>query len=203
MPTPTGTQIHDDGPLTDYSHALMQDDTKFSARKVFGTTPTAKQSDKFYVYDLGSFHTTRARNRAPSSVAPTIGYRLSKSTFFCDVKHVRAGTDDQDRANADPIINLEMDNTELVMNDLLIRQETDWLATFFATGGWDTDTAIAAGDRWENAGSTPIETIRSNMDTIEVNSGGLRGNTAVVGANVHRRLIDHPDIVIMGWDEID
>ena len=65
MSLPTGSDVHVDVPLTNISLAYMQSEENFISTKVFPFIPTAKQSNKYYIYDRADFNRDQAAVRGP------------------------------------------------------------------------------------------------------------------------------------------
>ncbi len=196
MPLPTMRDLHQNTPLTQFAEAIVQEESNFVARQVFPVVPTSKRADSYYVFDQGDMARTDAKMREPSAEAPDLMYGVSTATFNIDVWHGRVPIDDMVEANADDIFNLDQLAVRRVVMDLLIREEVDWVAKYFTTSVWTgvSDETLSGTDQWENAASDPIETIRGKIFGVEA-ATGLRPNTLVIGANVEKRLMDHPDIV--------
>jgi hypothetical protein len=77
-----------------------------------------------------------------------------------------------------------------------------FFSTFFQTGVWSmTKTGVAAGPianqflQWNDANSTPIESLREWKLEFQLQSGGFRPNIMVMPRRVFDVLLDHPDII--------
>lgn len=200
----TNSDVHVNTPLSNVLISFFQNPANFIARKAFPVVPVQKQSDRYYVIDRGNFNRDEAKKRAPGTEAAMIDYTLDNTpTYSCDVYAVKELIPDQIRANADAVLNLEMNTTQNLAHKLLIKEEKDWVSTFFTGGIWSYDydgnaTGPTGGtdevQQWDNANSTPIEDIQAGFDAI-LESTGFAPNTLVIGQQVYSALKNHPDIV--------
>jgi hypothetical protein len=197
MPQPTASDVHVNAALTNISIAYMQGADHFVADKVFPIVPVSKQSDRYFVYDKGDFFRSEATLRAPGTESAGAGFDIDNTpSYYAGVYAVHKDIDDQIRANADAAINPDRDATQFCTQQLLIKREMVWANANFTTGKWSSD--IAAGGllngAWSGAGSTPIEDVDKQADTILKNTG-YKPNVMVVGTDVHRVLKNHPDVL--------
>lgn len=201
---PTPSDVHVNTPLTQVSVAFMQSADRFVADKVFPVVNVAKQSDRYYVYDRGSFNRDEMKERAPASESVGSGYSLDNTpTYYCREWSLHKDIPDQLRANADAVIAVDRDATEFLTTKALIRREKNWVTNYFAGGVWTNDfDGVASGNawgsgtvlQWNDANSTPIEDIRKASTTV-LQSTGFMPNTLVLGKAVYDALVDHPDMI--------
>jgi hypothetical protein len=166
-----------------------------------------KQSDLYWVFDRDAWYRTDARERAPGTESVGVGWKVSTTPYFAPVFAVHNDIDDQTRSNADPAIMLDQTATELVTTQLLRKRDITWSTAYFNTGIWTggpsatdmTGVVGAPGNanqfrQWDQAGSTPIIDIRTQIMNI-ARVTGYRPNTLVLGAKVWTALADHPDLL--------
>lgn len=202
MPQPTSRDVHVNAPLTNISIAFLQNQDTFVASKVFPSIPVNKQSDRYYTYDRGDFNRDEMQLRAPGTESAGSGYSIDNTpTYFADVYAFHKDVPDQIRANADSVLQLDREATEYNAHKALIKKEKIFAANYLVNGVWTSNeegVAAAPGAnqflQWNDAASTPIEDIRSEM-TTQQQSTGFRPNTLVLTRQVFDALIDHPDIV--------
>lgn len=197
MPQPTASDVHVNAPLTNISVAYMQGESHFVADKVFPVVPVSKQSDRYFVYDKSDFYRSEAQLRAPGTESAGSGFDIDNTpSYFADVYAIHKDIDDQIRANADAAIDPDRDATMFVTQQLMMKREIVWANSFFTTGTWSSDIAPAGllNGAWSSAGSTPIEDVDRQSDTILKNTG-YKPNCLVVGTDVHRVLKNHPDVL--------
>jgi hypothetical protein len=202
MPNPTASDVHVNAALTNISVAYMQEDSAYVADRVFPVVPVPKQSDRYFVYNKGDFFRSEAQLRAPGTPSAGSGFSIDNTpSYFADVYAIHKDIDDQIRANSDAAINPDRDATLWVTQQLMLRRELTWAASFFQAGIWTgstTGTNVAIADllngAWSAAGSTPIEDIDRQADAMQ-RLTGYRPNKLVVGTSVHRVLKNHPDVL--------
>lgn len=198
---PTQSDLHVNQPLTNVSVAYIQKADAFIATKVFPNLQVNKQSDMYWKYSKSDWRRTDVQRRAPSTETPGVGWKVDTDTYFAHVYGVHKDIDDQLRANADSNFRLDADATAFVTNQLLLKRDIDWAATFFKTGVWGTDyTGVASGPtgnqflQWQLSTSDPI----AQLATLQVNfvqQTGFKANKLVIGANVLKALKNHPAII--------
>ena len=198
---PTPSQLHVNRPLTNLSIAFMQSLDGFVADRVFPVIPVDKQSDLYYEYARGDWNRNQMRKRAPSTESAGSIYSVSNSPYICDVYGLHKDIDDQVRANADSIFQVDAEATLFLSQQALLSREINWATDFFRAGVWTTDitgvaTAPGAGQalQWNDPQSTPIENIRLAKRSVQQMTGCLP-TKLTIGAEVWDVLVDHPDIV--------
>ena len=197
MPLPGLSDVHVNIPLTNLSEAIIQAEDRFIEDEVFPVVPVSNKSDLYYIYRYGDFYRSDAQTRALATETPGVGYALQTDTYVCTPWGVHFDVDDQIRANADSVLDMDMAATRRCILDLLIRRETDWASNFFSTGLWtgsSTATDITPAATWDLVNSTPIEDVRAQTYAV-LQATGLDPNVFVAGALTHKRLLDHPDVI--------
>lgn len=194
MPLPS--QNHIDAALTDFSIAYMQDASGFVARRAFPVVGSAHQTDNYYVYSKADMNRTDAQKYDGSG--PTAGktFGLATSPYSINVWSVHYDVSEHERANADPVIDPEADAVAAVVQDLMIREDQEFAATALTTSVWGTDVVGGTNfTQFDDAASSPIETLRTG-DTTILNNTGRRANKLVMGHEAWAEgLADHPDIL--------
>lgn len=201
MPNPTQADLHVNVPLTNISIAYIQDKSRFISTRVFPKVPVQKQSDLYWKYSKSDWRRTDAGRRAPSTESPGIGWNVTTDSYFAHVYAVHKDIDDQLRANADSNFSLDRDATQFVTNQLLLKRDLDWNATYFKSGVWGTDlTGVASSPganqfiQWNNASSDPILQF-AGLQTEFIRETGFKANTLVLGAHAITGLKNHPAIL--------
>jgi len=201
MPTPSQSDLHINAPLTSVSVAYLQDSDVFIADKVFPKVPVQKQSDLYWKYSKSDWRRTDVQRRAPSTESPGVGWNVTTDQYFAHVYAVHKDIDDQLRANADSNFNLDSDSTKFITNQLLLKRDLDFAATYLQTGVWATEyTGVSASPtgsqflQWNNASSDPIMAINSWIVSFRQLTG-FAPNILVLGALTFQTLRQHPLIV--------
>jgi len=198
MPNPTRSDVHVNAPLTNVSIAYLQENTKFISTQLFPLINVPKQSDLYFQYDQGDFMRAEAKDRAPGTESAGAGYDLTTAAYSCAVKALHKDVADQIRMNADAPLNMDSDATKFLTQQMMIRRDKDWAASFFTGGTWTGSTTGAdinkAASKWNSATATPIEDIDAEADSIEAKTG-FRGNTLVLGVDAYNALKNSADVV--------
>lgn len=202
MTLPTPGDVHVNAPLTNISIAFMQRADTFVADKIFPNISVAKQSDRYYTYDRGYFNRDEMEVRAPATQSKGGEYKVDNTpTYYAPIYAFHHDIPDERRSNADSVIQVDREATELCSMKAMIKREKLWVTKYFAGSIWTTTvTGVAAAPgagqflQWNDANSTPIEDIRAAKTLIQ-ESTGFRPNTLVMSQKVFDKLIDHPDIV--------
>lgn len=202
MPQPTAGDVHVNKPLTNISIAYIQSADDFIADKVFPNIPVQKQSDKYFSYPKEYWFRSEADFRGPSTESAGSGYTVdSSATYFCDVLAVHKDVDDQIRANTDSPLDADRDATLFITQQMLLKRDLDWAATFFTTSVWGTDITGVSGSpstnevkQWDASGSDPIANIWTYSIAIK-KATGFYPNTLVLGPEVFAVLANHSVIL--------
>ena len=201
MANPTQSAIHVNAPLTNISVAYLQSETSFVAGRVFPSVPVSKQSDLYYTYERGEFMRNGMKKRAAGTESAGSGYKVDRAPYYCDVWALHKDVADQQRANADTVIQLDREAAEWLSQQALIAREVEFATNYLASGAWTFEyTGVSgtpsAGEArfWNEDLSDPIKDIRLAM-TEQQKATGRRPNTIVMGREVFDVLIDHPELV--------
>ena len=197
MPLLTPSAVHVDQPLTNLTLAYAQSQENFIADKVFPTVGVSKQSDKYYIYDRANMNRTGdVEKLAPRTEVNRIGMTLSTSSYFADVYGLGMDFDEQTLANEDAMLDIRSAGAETLAMRLMIHREEQFASNFFVASQWGTDNTLSGNDQWSDyTNSDPIEAVPLARRTVQLNSGGFKPNTMVVGKEVRDKLINHPDVL--------
>lgn len=188
---PTVQDVHINRPLTDMSVAYLQQPSDFVADKVFPFVPVANKSDSYYVYERADFYRSQAQKRADSTESAGSGYALGTQTYNCENFAIHKNVSDNVRANSDAALRPDMEATTFVTQQLQLVREVEWMAAYFQTGVWPSETTPAI--LWDAAGSTPIQDIRAAIVGVKEATGYLP-NTITMDPRTWQVLSDHPDM---------
>lgn len=191
MSQPTRGDVHVNRPLTSISIAFIQSTDDFIASKVFPIVPVKKQSDRFFVYDKKQWYRSNSKKRAPGTESAGGGFDIDNTpTYFADVFAIHKDIDDQTRANQDEPIDLDRDASRWVTQQNLLKQEQEFVSSFFQTSIWVGSTTggdIVPATKWDAAGSDPVDDVLIEKDSVKEKTGFMP-NTLVVTPAVHRAL---------------
>jgi hypothetical protein len=133
---------------------------------------------------------------APRTEVNRIGMTLSTSSYFADVYGLGMDFDEQTLANEDAALDIRSAGAETLAMRLMIHREEQFASNFFVAGQWGTDNTLSGNDQWSDyTNSDPIDAVTLARRTVQLNSGGFKPNTMVVGKEVRDKLINHPDIL--------
>jgi hypothetical protein len=200
---PTLQQVHNiNEPLTDFSLMMLQKDG-FVADQVFPVKLVQHKASSYFTYPRGSFNTPSMKQRAPGTTVEVGDYDISMATYETQVWALGRHLDEQIEANADPIINLELEATQYLTLQLQLQKEALWSSTFFAGSIWSSNYAGVSSApstnqflQWNNSSATPIEDIRNMKRQIMLTSGNVgEPNVLVLGKQVYDTLLASPEIV--------
>jgi hypothetical protein len=195
MPSPSQSDLHINAPLTNVSIAYIQGTDQYIADKVFPKVNVAKQSDLYWKYSKSDWRKTDVERRAPSTESKGTGWKTTTDSYFCHVYAVHKDIDDQLRANADSNFNLDSDATKFITNQMLLKRDIDWMATYFKTGVWGTNY-VGTTDfvKWSDTASNPVQDVNTwVMNFREIN--GFAPNFMVVAPQVMNALKANKDIL--------
>jgi hypothetical protein len=208
MPQPAASDVYLSVPLTNIAIAFTQDAVDFIADQVFPNIPVTQQSGRYWKYDRQYWYRSEATLRGPSTESGGSGWEVDNTpTYFCDVYAVHKDVDDQVRANAVAPINMDRDASKWVTEQLLLKRELLWQASYFKTGIWTGGSEGAFGlagvaggpaahqfKQWDQAGSTPVEDITAQIDAVDERTG-YAPNVLVLSPYVFRRLTNNAEFL--------
>jgi len=197
MPQPTRSDVHVNRPLTNISIAYIQQAQDFIADKVFPIVPVMKQSDRYFVYTKDFWFRTTAAKRAPATESAGSSFGVDNTpSYYADVWATHVNVDDQMRANQDQPLDLDRDSTLFVTQQLMLRREMQFMASYMKTGIWTGDPSgdFTPATSWSSDASNPIQDIDTEKSKVKSQTGRLP-NTLVVSPDVFFRFRNHPVIL--------
>lgn len=155
------------------------------------------QSDLIPLYTKSYWARSVAQETSPLQPPPISGFKVEHTQYFCRERSVGDIVPDAQQANQDPPFNAMADATEWVTDQLLLKQEIDFLTDFWKTGVWETDV-VGGTDftKWSDyATSNPIQDLRTWKRTIRRKLLGRSPNKIVFGDLTFDVLADHPHLL--------
>lgn len=186
--------------LTGYSYAIMVDDTTFVAGAAASRIPVTQEAGKYNVYPPGYFWRDEAQVRPLGGRPVQVSYGVKDGNYAAEEWALEHTIDDRTRQNARNQMNLDENATRLLTGKQMIRADRIWADKFFKSGVWGMEVtgANAAGAdqflRWSDDASSPLSDIEDWKELIR-QATGMEPNTLVLGANVRKRLKNHPEFV--------
>lgn len=207
MPQPTYRDVYVNRPLTNLSVAFQQVDRNYIAADVFPQVPVNRQGDLYYKYVMDDWFRSMAGVRAPATESPGSGWDITTDQYYANVYAVHKDIDDQTRANADTVFDMDRDATLFVTTNLLLKRDILFYSNFMGTGIWTGGTggatdqagvASAPGTnqflQFNQSGSDPVNTIQTQALSIQRQTG-LKPNVLVIGPSVLQALRNHAAIL--------
>ena len=209
---PTQAMIHINRPITEFSEMYRQDQSaiNFIADAIAPNLGLPDKSDIYYTYSQADFMRDEVKERAAGTESEGTEYGLSESDYKCQRWALHKDLTDEDVKIADSMLDLHQDATQILMDKMLLRRETNIINTAFKTGVWQgslnqgdmTGQAHAQTPVWsagnfcqwsDYSNSDPTtDVVTAVYDQAEVT--GQQPNTLVLGPRVFTALKRHPDI---------
>jgi hypothetical protein len=191
MPTPS--QVHIDAALTNLSVAYRN--PSHIADLVAPVVGVRKQSDKYFILDADRERFRASDDtRAPGAEASEVDFSVSSDSYFCEDHALEAVITDEERDNADPAIQPDIDKTEFLTDKILLNKEIA-LADIIATDASLPGETLSGTDQWDDyTNSDPVVAVETQKATIQQAVQQIP-NTLVLPYEVHRKVRLHPKVV--------
>ncbi len=189
---PEVQQVHIDAALTNVSVAFRNED--YIADLVAPPVPVRKQSDRYYIYDTEREGLRQTPDfRAPGAEANEVNFSLSSDSYYCEDHALTSAVPDEERENADPILQPDIDRTEFLTDRILLNREIALENTLRTTSGLGEEDVDAA-EVWNNVDFDPLPTIQSARLAVFA-ACQRRANTVVIPYTAFEVLRNHPKVV--------
>lgn len=205
MPSPSRSAVHVNRPLTQISIHFTQDNEDFVADQAFQSIPVSKRSDLYFVYEREDFFRDEMKERAPGTESAGGGFDLGTDNYRARYWSLHRDLDEQVLENYDDPLDAEIETTEWLSLQAMIRKERLWSDQYFVAGVWATDSVGVVSPAggpiqtdfvfWNDyVNSIPIADVRAARSFMKRNTG-KKANIMIIGNDVFDTLMDHPDIV--------
>ncbi len=196
---PYREQVHLDAALSNV--ALQYTQEWFIADQALPIVNVAKESDKFFKFYLKDAINIPARTlRGDGAEAAETTWDVTSTTYQCEEYALKDIVTDRARKNADSPIEMDIDTTKFLTQQILIDREKRVADALFNTTTFTSYYAALSGDdRWDvytaaGADSDPLADIETAKDSVMKNS--LRPpNTIIMGYEVFKKVVHHPSIL--------
>ncbi len=190
---PEVSQVHIDAALTNVSVAYRNPD--YIADVIAPQVAVRKQSDKYYIYDAERERFRQSNDRrAPGAEADEVDFALSTDSYYCDDHALESVIPDEERENADPVIQPDIDRTEFLMDKIDLNKEIV-LATRIRTGSDIPGETLSGTDQWSDyTNSDPVSAVEGKKATIQQEVQVLP-NTLVLPYEVYQKVRLHPKVI--------
>ncbi|MCK9599843.1 MAG: major capsid protein [Sphaerochaeta sp.] len=196
MGNPVTSDLHIDAALS--TIAVAYKNKSFIADQVFPLVNVDKQSDKYFVWDKGSWLTNQVEKRTPGDSYPEGRIKLSNDNYYADLYHLAYAIPWENKKNQDAAVQLEQTGAEWLAQQFSLNREIQIAAAIFAGAIWDNNP-VAGTDfiQWDDfVNSNPPEDIDKYSATIQQNTG-VAPNTLVIGRQVYDKVRRHPILLDM------
>ena len=192
MPQPS--EVHVDAALTNLSVGYRN--TAFVSDLLAPVVGVRKQFDRYYIYDSDreAFRSSDDR-RAPGAEANEVDFSLSTDSYTCDDHALTAVIPDEERDNADPPIQPNIDRTEFLRDKIDLNKEIDLAGLLLDTNVITQNATLSGTDQWSDfANSDPVQAVEDEKSTI-IGSVQVMPNTLVLPQEVYAQVRLHPQVV--------
>jgi hypothetical protein len=171
------TKLHVNTPLVNVSIAYAN--AEFLSETIAPVIPSDKPSDDYFVYGLERFR-RRDTNRAPGADFAETGWSVSPTPFVTRGHSIRGWYPWEAPSAADPAIDLDIDTTETVTDQVLLDQECALLDAIKA-GVTPTDLSQTPQYQFDNPDCDPIAYIDTVLKPAVAKKIGRTPKTMVLG----------------------
>ncbi|MBN1515521.1 hypothetical protein JXA32_03020 [Candidatus Sumerlaeota bacterium] len=187
---PEVSDVHVDSALTNVS--VQYGRNEFLSNLLFPVVPVAKQSDKYFVLDEEREGLRQSDDRrAAGAEALEADFGASTDTYFCEDHALQAIVADEERANADPAIQADIDKVEFLSGKILLNKEIA-LASALSSGVSNSQTVSNKWDDYTNG--DPVGDVSASIQKV-IDAVQAVPNVLVIDYSVYLALKDHPDLV--------
>jgi hypothetical protein len=187
--------VHVDRLLTDF--AVNYRPQGFIGDQIFPVVNVPKQSDIYATYNQADLFRVDDTRRAPGTEANIVRYRVGSANFFCRNYALKAQVTQEERANADPIFQMDIEQGRVAhtMDKLLLDRDIRVASLAFNTNAVGSSAAV--GSSWSDGitgHSNPLGDYFTARDNVE-NATGYRPNLVVFGLGPWKAFRQHQDVV--------
>lgn len=189
---PGVNEVHLDALLTNVSVGYKN--LKYISDELFPEVPVTKQSDKYNIYDptMDEF-LVEGDIRAPGTDARVTDMALSRDQYYAKEHALAAPITDEERANQDVGVNLEMRKTKFLTGKILLGQEKQVVDQITASGALPGATLSGTG-QWSHTSSDPQAAVDAQKTTI-IKAVAQVPNTLALGYDVYEKVRRHPAVI--------
>lgn len=190
---PRPSQVHRDRPLENISVAYKPEG--LIASEFAQTVPVKNETDQYYVYSKDNLRvpeTIWADRDVPNQSA----WNVSTASYALQRHALRDLVTDRTRDNADAAIKPDIDTTELLTHQILLRREIELFEKINVAGNWANATSMSSTQAWSQNTtlSNPISVVDSATTAIRRNSG-KGANMILLSDPVFKAAKEHLSIV--------
>jgi len=190
---PLITSVKFDQLLTNISLQFQAAPEGYLADQILPPVPVQKESAAYWVYDKSRLDAPDSK-RAPRSNYNRVDWNTSTDTYLAEQYGLEGEIDDEERTNAASPLDLDVDTTEIVTDMVLNNREKRVADLVLSTSTVTQNTTLAGVNQWSDAGSDPLNDLKTARTTIYTGAPGYGANTMVMGYLVFEALKLNADI---------
>lgn len=193
MAQPNVQDVHIDAALSNMSVAYVNEG--YIADQIFPAIPSAKQSDKYYVYTKDFWFRNSVERRGPGGSYAEGGFELSNTNFECINKGLSFPVPYEVPENQDSVLDVEEDGAAWLADQFQLDREIGLAAAIMDATAWTSSTTLSGTTQWSDyANSDPIGDVETAKQAIKKLTG-QKANVLVMGQEVWDKLKFHPDLL--------
>jgi hypothetical protein len=154
--------------------------------------PVVKESAAYWVYDKSRLDTPDSL-RAPRSDYNRIDWSSTTATYLCRQYGLEGEIDDEERLNAAAPLDLDVDTTEIVTDQVLLNREARVAAKVTSTGNVTNNTTLVGAQQWNDPASDPLNDVKTGRLAV-FNATAYVPNVILFNHDAFEALKLHPDI---------
>lgn len=198
MPSPTSGDRYVKPLLTNMAIKWLQDNSNYIAGRLFPSVPVRLQGGKYAKYKREDFFRNPGKRalRGLSQESAGTKFNTDFGDYFARRYALHKDIDDEERTNATRPFAPEEEAVAIVMQQLMILREVEFIETYFQTGVWGTDlTGVSSGSgsgqftQWDQDGADPVQDIQKLK--VEIGRTGFIPNRMAVDYATHVALTNN------------
>jgi len=197
----TGRDVHIDVPLSNVAIAYRPEG--FICDLIAPIVTVKKQSDGYYIWNIGDAYRTEDDKRAPATEANVISRSVSSGTYFAKNYALKDRIPYEDLKNADAgwVWSERSSRAEMVKDKLMLNWEYRLALQVTSGSNCGSYSAVASGWQDETAGnSDPVKDINTGINNVE-DFTGQRPNSLVFGRYSWRLFREHAGVIARIWGD--
>jgi hypothetical protein len=190
---PSLQTLHVDQALTQISVAYRN--AAFVSEEVFPVVSVKKRSDVYFKFSKQHFRTYIDAYEAGQR-AHQIEIDLdARGFYFCDGHAEEVSITDDERENADPGAQLEVEKTEKLTNTIALNQENNFFTNIITSSNITQNATLSGTSQWSDyTNSDPVTEILAQRRTVQQQIGEFP-NSLLLSQPVFDVLRNHPRII--------
>ncbi len=198
MPSPTTGDRYVKPLLTEMAIKWLQDNANYIAGRLFPSVPVRIQGGKYAKYKREDFFRNPGKRALRGLSQESVGtkFNTDEGDYLARRYALHKDIDDEERGNFMNPFDPEEEATGIVMQQLMILREVDFIDAYFKTGVWGTDltgVASSAGSgqfiQWDQSGSDPVQDVQKLK--VEIGRTGFIPNRMAVDYATHVALTNN------------